>query len=238
LLLGLFWMASAWPSGATFTLTAGMVTAANRAAFYPAGTDITNDVTGASRLTYLMVEIAREAPDDGDAPVADMLAPVPDLTEPLCLSLLQALRCEVEQAASPQRLFAETAAMLLLLAVARRRPPVASPGRGALAPAVLARVKDSIADRLGEEIPLAELARVAGLSRAHLCRAFRASTGTTLHRWQTEARVERAKALMLRGDLPLADVAAATGFCDQSHFTTVFRRMVGATPAAWRRAQG
>jgi AraC-like DNA-binding protein len=57
------------------------------------------------------------------------------------------------------------------------------------------------------------------------------------HQWQTNARVERAKQLLLKNEASLTTVAAETGFSDQAHFTRVFRKVVGATPASWKRSR-
>jgi AraC family transcriptional regulator len=59
--------------------------------------------------------------------------------------------------------------------------------------------------------------------------------GVTPHQWLTERRVDTAKRLLKGGDLPLAQIALACGFANQSHFTRVFRSFVGCTPAAWQR---
>jgi len=55
------------------------------------------------------------------------------------------------------------------------------------------------------------------------------------HRWLLTRRIERAKTL-LKGSLPLVEVASTCGFVDQSHFTKVFRGLEGVTPGAWRGA--
>jgi len=52
-----------------------------------------------------------------------------------------------------------------------------------------------------------------------------------------ERKIERAKNLLSRSRLPMAEVAIASGFADQSHFTRVFAGLVGASPGAWRRAE-
>lgn len=83
-------------------------------------------------------------------------------------------------------------------------------------------------------VELATLARLAGLSQSHYCRAFKASTGLAPYQWQLQARVARAKHLLLNTNGCLEDVAEATGFADAVHLGRTFRRMTGATPAAWR----
>jgi AraC family transcriptional regulator len=98
----------------------------------------------------------------------------------------------------------------------------------------LNRVTDYINDNLGEEITLAELAAVAGLSRFHFSRAFSRSTGCTPQQYLMKQRVERAKDLLADRKLPLAEIGLLAGFKNQSHFTTLFRKFTNLTPKVWR----
>lgn len=81
----------------------------------------------------------------------------------------------------------------------------------------------------------AELAGVAGMSTWGLNRAFARAYGLPPHSYSLLRRVNRAKELLALGAAP-AQVAAETGFADQSHFTKKFRRLVGLTPARYARA--
>ena len=107
--------------------------------------------------------------------------------------------------------------------------------RGGLSPAALRRVQLFVEANLGRQIALAELAERAGLSAFHFARAFKQSVGSPPLAWLQQRRVERAHELLRTTDLPLGEVALATGFGSQSHFTTVFRRLTGLTPAVVRR---
>lgn len=113
-----------------------------------------------------------------------------------------------------------------------RPQPAAVPSRDAGA-AVLARVKDYIRTRYADDITVSELAAVAGLSRAHLTRAFGAAYHMPPHVYLNAVRVTQAQALIRRG-MPLTKVALECGFADQSHLTRRFKGSVGVTPAAWR----
>lgn len=86
-------------------------------------------------------------------------------------------------------------------------------------------------------IRLEELASLIGLSQSHFSHAFKASTGIAPHQWQVNARLRRAKQLLLQGDQPLTEIAVETGFSDQAHFTRVFRKNFGTTPAHWQKVQ-
>lgn len=98
----------------------------------------------------------------------------------------------------------------------------------------LRRAKEFINDNLEEDISLAEIAAVAGLSQFHFARAFRISTGHTPQQYLMRQRIERAKELLAENDLPLVEISLRTGFKNQSHFTTLFRKFTKLTPKTWR----
>ena len=107
-------------------------------------------------------------------------------------------------------------------------------GKG-LAPWQLRRVTDFLDAHLSERVDLAELAAMVGLSQSHFSRSFKTSTGLPPYRWQLNSRVRRARTLLLDTDATLEKVAEITGFADAVHFGRTFRKLTGATPAAWRR---
>lgn len=90
-------------------------------------------------------------------------------------------------------------------------------------------------DDFARPLSLATLADAAQLAPARLARAFRLAVGLPPHAYLELVRVEQAKLRLRRGD-PIADVAFATGFSDQSHLTRHFRRVVGVTPGVYARA--
>jgi len=95
-----------------------------------------------------------------------------------------------------------------------------------------------VIDRLEADLPqaptLTELAAEVGVHPAHLSRALQVR-GETVGEYLRRRRVEQAERA-LAGPRPLAEIAADAGFADQAHFTRVFRRHFGMTPAARRRA--
>jgi AraC-like DNA-binding protein len=114
--------------------------------------------------------------------------------------------------------------------------PVSRLVRGGLAPWQERRAKEMIAANL-DGVPVKELARECGLSRAHFSRAFRRSVGVAPHNWLIEQRIVLSKKKLRDDRLSLADVAAECGFSDQSHLTRVFKQTVGVSPGVWRRAR-
>jgi AraC family transcriptional regulator len=137
----------------------------------------------------------------------------------------------------PSCLEMEGRALLLLDALFDLHGPVRQTARvgGGLCGWQLRRVTDFMTEHAAEDLALDELAALANLSAKHFARAFRRSTGMPPHRWLIERRIDRAKALLSTGDLSLAEIALACGFADQSHFTAMFRKSVGATPGSFRR---
>jgi AraC family transcriptional regulator len=111
------------------------------------------------------------------------------------------------------------------------------PARGGLAPWQITRVTAYIESHIDSTICTDDLAALARLSSFHFCRVFRDSLGVPPHRYVMRKRVERAQSLMLSTDRPLGQIASECGLADQAHFTKLFRRFVGASPGAWRRAR-
>lgn len=104
-----------------------------------------------------------------------------------------------------------------------------------LTPAVLSAVVEHMRVEMGSALRLAELAEVAGMSQFRLARAFRRTTGMSPHQYLIHLRIRRAGDLMASRELSLGQVAAMVGFTDQSHMTNVFRRVLGITPARYRK---
>ena len=107
--------------------------------------------------------------------------------------------------------------------------------RGGLAPWQKRRATELLQQHLGGDLRLSRLANECGLSVTHFARSFKTSFGTTLHRYVLSQRIEAAKALLLKADLPLVQIALDVGFSDQTTFCRTFNIMVGTTPGRWRR---
>lgn len=105
---------------------------------------------------------------------------------------------------------------------------------GGLSGYKMRRVKEFIAANLEEDLSLSEIAAIADLSQYHFARAFRKSTGLTPQQYLMRQRIERAKELLAKDDLPIVEISLRTGFKNQSHFTTLFRKFTKLTPKTWR----
>ncbi|WP_129127009.1 helix-turn-helix domain-containing protein [Geomonas oryzae] len=102
---------------------------------------------------------------------------------------------------------------------------------------IVREVKEYLEQRADLNITLQELAVVFRCNPYHLLRTFKQAVGLPPHAFMLNARIERAKRLLLEGMAP-AGVAAETGFADQSHFHKTFRRIVAATPRQYRLRSG
>jgi transcriptional regulator GlxA family with amidase domain len=116
------------------------------------------------------------------------------------------------------------------LSVAQLSPRI----RGGLPPHAVRRVCEFIKAHLAENITIQALATIAGLSMYHFARGFKQSKGMTPHAYLVQCRVRRAQDLLAATDLPLSEVALASGFADQSHCARRFREHVGVTPGHYR----
>jgi AraC family transcriptional regulator len=93
---------------------------------------------------------------------------------------------------------------------------------------------DYLNQGLDRKLSTAEIARAVGIESARLARAFRASTGKSIHRYLSERRVEEAKILLTTSELSIAEVARRVGFDSEERFGINFGRRTGLTPAAYR----
>jgi AraC-like DNA-binding protein len=98
----------------------------------------------------------------------------------------------------------------------------------------LLRAKDLADARYAEPLGVADMARAAGLSRAHFSREFRRAFGESPRAYLLTRRLERAAALLRTTDRSVADVCFSVGLQSVGSFTTSFTRTFGASPTAYR----
>lgn len=135
-----------------------------------------------------------------------------------------------------ESLRAEELTRAVLSAILRRHGEASAQPQRALSAGGdrMARVRDHLHAFYPQDIAVGTLADLAGLSRAHLTRAFTRHFGVPPHVYLNAIRIREAQAAMLAGD-PLAEVALACGFADQSHFSRRFKGAVGVAPSQWLR---
>jgi AraC-like DNA-binding protein len=100
----------------------------------------------------------------------------------------------------------------------------------------LLRARDLADARYAEPLDVDDLARAAGLSRAHFSREFRRAFGESPHAYLLTRRLERAAALLRMTDRSVADICVSVGLQSVGSFTTSFTRNYGASPTAYRAA--
>jgi AraC-like DNA-binding protein len=100
----------------------------------------------------------------------------------------------------------------------------------------LLRARDLADARYAEALEVEDMARAAGLSRAHFSREFRRAFGESPHAYLLTRRLERAAALLRTTDRSVAQVCAAVGLSSVGSFTTSFTRTFGISPTAYRAA--
>ena len=112
-------------------------------------------------------------------------------------------------------------------------------GRGlagaASPPSSMVRRARALIDAMdGEPLSIADLCRHVGCHPATLTRAFRREHGCTPAAYQRNIRVGRAAGIIRATRLPIADIAASCGFCDQAHLARSFRAVLGCSPSEYR----
>jgi AraC-like DNA-binding protein len=105
----------------------------------------------------------------------------------------------------------------------------------------LVYVKQALAflqENFDHEIAVADVAAAAGTSKAHLQRLFKAETGCSIVDYILTLRINKAKYLLETSTLPVVDVAIGVGFNSRQHFSQTFNRLVGCSPALYRKRKG
>ena len=187
---------------------------------------------GASGATCLIVDTdaawleraARQAP---------LLAESTVLEGGLVVHLAQRLYGEFRQRDEVSRLAIEALALGVLAEASRRV------ARAALnAPLWLVRARAFIDAHFTERIALATVAALVGVHPVHLARTFRRTYHTTFGGYIRTARLEFAARELTATRMPLSEIAMAAGFCDQSHFSRLFKRHTGMSPQEYRVTAG
>lgn len=156
--------------------------------------------------------------------------------DPVMFALANALLPALENPKQANLLFVERICLAALAHLSQTYGGVHLPidQKGTLAPWQERRVRTFLETHFHEPVAVADLAEMCDLSRSYFIKAFKESFGRTPYRWLSEYRVARARTLLL-GDLPIAEIAIACGFSDQSHMTRSFTDLVGIAPGQFRR---
>ena len=198
--------------------------------------DVPSQWSWKSACDRLDVLISAEIFGDGSRlEVVDRFAFRDSEMETIC----RRLYWELSPNGQANRLYVESLVMKLAVLLLRRHSTASQAARvppsGGLTRNQARRVLDHIESNLSHELTLSELAAIAGLSRHHFARIFKQTVGVAPYRYVLERRLERAKQMLRAPDPSMVDISLSTGFNSQSHFTSTFHRMVGATPGEFQR---
>ena len=192
-------------------------------------------------LPSLLKRVALETTEVDPAKV--QLLACPRTRDPFLQHMIGSLIKEVEAPQIGETLHVESLTNLLAIHLLRRHSTLSRridiPGLRGLSGPRLGRAIEAIRANLETGVSLAEIAEAAGVSTSHFVTLFKRSTGLAPHQYLIRCRVERAQCLIRDGDesLSLAQIAAQAGFCDQGHLNRHFKRLVGVTPASYRKMQ-
>ena len=168
-----------------------------------------------------------------DALASTPLRPIVGFTDPPLTAVLREMLREIQRGCPNGTLFAESLSVGVGLHLWRTRSARAVPAsreRGKLSTWQCARIDELIVDELANDLSLSALSETLGLSKPNFMRLFRNTLATTPHRYVMQKRLDRARHLVTATDLPLIEIAAATGFANQSHLSNLFLQKFGLTP--------
>jgi AraC family transcriptional regulator len=213
---------------------------AKKLTFVPAGHEYRewHEPRTPTDVTYFYFDPA-EIQTDSDESIADtLLAPRMFFEDATIWSTAAKLRQAIDAPDGANRLYVEALGVVLfheLVRLNRATPRIEAPVRGGLAAWQQRIVTAYVEEHLCEPIPLTTLARLARLSTYHFCRAFKQSFGVPPHRYHTNRRIERAKAMLAERKHSVTEVGLTLGFSETSSFTAVFRKVTGQTPSRYHR---
>ncbi|GAC1044799.1 helix-turn-helix domain-containing protein [Rhizobium sp. No.120] len=202
----------------------------------PAGLDGWWEDDGDCTILRLNIqqELLRSAAEAlGRNPDTVSLAPKFQLRDSRIESIAWAIKAEIESPVPSDRTYAEALGLALAIRLVEgsRQTSLDVTATGATLTNRQQRcLVDFIEANIDQSLSLANLAATVGLSVSHLKPLFRTTFGMPAHHYVLTRRVERAKSLILSADMPLAEIAVASGFAHQSHMTHWMRRILGLTP--------
>lgn len=209
----------------------------------PAGVAVRDEIAVpvVSLHVYLKSEVLQEVADDLFAKQRSdrVIIPAFAIEDRVLFFLLHTIRAALDEPPRSNLLKAEHLARAVashILQIHSTDGPARRRTHGGLGPSQLRMVLDYIEANLGGEITIKELAELTRLSRVQFLRRFKASMHVAPHRYVMMSRVERAKSYLADPKLELVAIALMCGFASQAHFSTVFKRFVGLSPASYRRS--
>ena len=153
--------------------------------------------------------------------------------DPFAVTCLRTIAAEIEHGCPSGASFAEAISISLITYLTSAWRGSDADNKGSkIQPVTVRRVREFIDANLSQNLSVTELATEVGLSARQLCRSFKLSLGVPVHQYVMRRRIERAKELLRHMDA--TEVAMATGFSSSSHLSTLFKKVTGITPSAYR----
>ena len=152
-----------------------------------------------------------------------------ELTHPSASALGARLYREFRRRDDASQLDIEAVTLQLLLTSGKEETP-----RRSFAPPWLLRIREMLREEEHAGLTLAEFSRCVGRHPVQISRQFHHHFGCTISEYMRRVRIGRAQSLLSRTQLEVSEIALACGFWDQSHFTTMFRRLTGVPPYRYR----
>lgn len=159
------------------------------------------------------------------------------MRDPQLEAIALLLFTELQHESSGSKLYIESLSNVLAVHLLRQyvtAKPHITVYEGGLSQRQLVQVLDYINDHLDQEIKLADLAALLGMSQFHFCHLFKQAIATTPYQYLLQQRIERAKQLLKQTDQSIAEIAFQCGFNSHSHLTKQFRKLTGVTPTIYR----
>ena len=160
------------------------------------------------------------------------------IDDPVLRQIMLTLLAEAERGGRNGRLFVDSMTTALAVHYIQHYglgTPLPVPRASGLDPRRLRRTIEILDTRYAEDLSLDTLADEVAMSKFHLVRLFKGSTGVSPYQYLLRKRLEQGQRLLLAGDLPIAQVALAVGFSDQSAFASHYKKHFGHTPREARR---
>jgi AraC family transcriptional regulator len=221
--------ATAWSNGGCISFT-------------PAGTPMIGMAKGKPDAVQLYItptlvdEVAEEVFDRDGSGL--LLVPHIVVFDKIADRFGRLLLAEAEAGGPGGRLAADGLSRALVVHLLRHystcTPPAVATPNGAMAAWRLRRVIEYMNSNVAEDVPLSQLAAVSGLGPTQFARAFRAATGDAPHQYLIKLRIARACFLLENTKLPIIQVGLRCGFSQHNHFSTMFRKLMGLNPRAFR----
>lgn len=158
--------------------------------------------------------------------------------DPFIIQMLMALKTEADNTSATGKLLMDTIAQLLSIRLLNKYsvikpslPKISSSfSRGQAA-----RIVEYINENLAQDISLESLSALTSYSSYHFAHMFKQTFGMAPHQYLVKCRIEKAQLLLKQTDMKIARIALEIGYESQSHFTSLFRRVVGTTPNSYRK---